>query len=292
MLTTLFLAVLLHAIVILGVTFSPPFSRAHGRQTPGLEVILVGDRGAAVAHNRNAKYLAQRNQRGSGNTLAAKSALIPKSSVAPADRPGVADGAGLAFRQAGSGSGGESLIATRGPTTRILYFSSAEAAKEASLLPLRLKNRPNYGMPSNDDGVQLRLRGKTRQQLWIAADTRATQVAEYLDSWRRKVERIGTLHFPSAARLQKHARMPIVEVTIDADGKLAHAVVRRSSGRPEIDEAAIRILTLAAPFAPFPRQLAANHDAIRIAYQWEFLSGAARASSVLYSEPQTQAGTP
>ena len=292
MLTTLFLAVLLHAIVILGVTFSPPFSHAHGRQTPGLEVILVGNQEPAVAHNRNAKYLAQRNQRGSGNTLAAKRALIPKSSPAPADRPGVAGGAGLAFRQSGSGSGGESLIATQGPTTKILYLSSAEAAKEAAQLPLRLENRPNYAMRSNDDGVELRLRGKGRRQLWIAADTRASQVAEYLDGWRRKVERVGTLHFPNAARLQKHAQMPIVEVTIDADGRLAHAIVRRSSGHPEIDDAAIRILTLAAPFAPFPRGLAAKHDAIRIAYEWEFLSGATRASSVLYSEPQTQAGTP
>ena len=67
MLTTCFVAALLHAIIILGVTFSPPKSDAHGG-APGLEVILVGDKGPAVAHNRNAKYLAQRNQLGSGNT--------------------------------------------------------------------------------------------------------------------------------------------------------------------------------------------------------------------------------
>jgi outer membrane biosynthesis protein TonB len=68
-----------------------------------------------------------------------------------------------------------------------------------------------------------------------------------------------------------------------------HAVVTRSSGHPEIDDAAKRILTLAAPYDPFSRALAAKHDEIRIAYEWQFLGGAAQGSSVFYSAPDVRA---
>ena len=51
-------------------------------------------------------------------------------------------------------------------------------------------------MAPNDDGIELRMRGESKQQLWIAADTRESDVAVYLDSWRRKIERVGTINFP------------------------------------------------------------------------------------------------
>jgi protein TonB len=53
----------------------------------------------------------------------------------------------------------------------------------------------------------------------------------------------------------------------------------------EIDEAAMRILKLAAPFDPFPAELGAKHDEIRIAYEWQFLGGASQGTSVFYAEP-------
>jgi protein TonB len=62
-------------------------------------------------------------------------------------------------------------------------------------------------------------------------------------------------------------------------------MVRRSSGHVEVDEAAMRILKLAAPYDPFPGDLAAKHDEIRIAYEWQFLGGAAQGSGVFYAEP-------
>jgi protein TonB len=145
-------------------------------------------------------------------------------------------------------------------------------------------------MAPNDDGVMLRMRGEPRQQLWIAADTRESDVAVYLDSWRRKVERVGTINFPEVARRERHSGTPVIEVTIGADGRLVQSVVRRSSGHPEIDEAAMRILKLAAPYDPFPGDLSSKHDEIRIAYEWQFLDGAAQGSSVYYADPNAGAG--
>jgi protein TonB len=85
MLTTCFLAALFHGIVILGVTFSPPGSKA-GDGAPALEVVLVNDQAPSVAKNPDAQYLSERTQKGTGNTLKRERTLIPKSSLMPVER--------------------------------------------------------------------------------------------------------------------------------------------------------------------------------------------------------------
>jgi protein TonB len=159
-------------------------------------------------------------------------------------------------------------------------------------MPELLEKRPDLAMTPNDEGIELRLRGESKQQLWIAADTRESDVAVYLDIWRRKIERVGTINFPDVARRTQLSGTPVIEVTIGSDGKLLKTVVRRSSGHAEIDEAAMRILKLASPYDPFPAAMNAKHDEIRIAYEWQFLGGAAQGSSVYYAEPSTPGARP
>jgi protein TonB len=285
MMTTIFLAALLHLIVILGVTFSAEDSASDNDEAPGLEVILVNGATPRAKQNRDARYLAQRNQTGAGNTLAAGRALIPMSSPAPLERPGTMDGDGAAQHRTGQDGGEDAALATAAPAPRIIYFAAAPANEESSESPLQLEDHPDLGMEPNDDGIQLRLRGEARKQLWVSADTRESDVAVYLDGWRRKVERVGTVNFPNVARRQSLSGTPVIEVTINADGRLEQAVLRSSSGHPELDDAALRILRLAAPFDPFPRELGEKHDQIRIAYEWQFLGGSSQGSSVLYSDP-------
>jgi protein TonB len=286
MLTTVFLAALLHGILILGVTFSSASGSKADDSAPGLAVVLVDDRVPSVRENPNARYLSERTQLGSGNTLKDERTLIPKSSLMSVDRLGVPSGEGLDAQQAGEDTGAEELISTHSPSQRIFYFASTSSAKDASEQPLLLEKRPDLAMTPNDDGVELRMRGEAKRELWIAADTRESDVAVYLDSWRRKIERVGTINFPEVARREKLSGTPVIEVTIGADGRLVQSVIRRSSGHAEIDEAALRILRLAAPFDPFPSELSAKHDEVRIAYEWQFLDGAAQGSTVFYSEPK------
>jgi protein TonB len=285
MLTTCFLAALLHGIVILGVTFGSSSGKTTDDGAPGLEVILVNDRAPSVPKNPNAHYLSQRTQLGAGNTTQHERSLIPKSSLMPVDRMGIPSGDGLSAERSGADSGDEELVATHSPSQKILYFASNTTAKDASELPLLLEKRPDLAMTPNDDGIELRLRGDAKHQLWIAADTRESDVAVYLDSWRRKIERVGTVNFPDVARRKNLTGTPVIEVTIGADGRLLQTIIRRSSGNAEIDEAAMRILKLAAPYDPFPSELSKKHDEIRIAYEWQFLGGAAPGGSVFYSEP-------
>ncbi len=285
MLTTCFLAALLHGILILGVTFSSVNGTRADDGAPGLAVVLVDDRTPSAAQNPNARYLSERTQLGSGNTLKDERSLIPKSSLMSVDRMGVPSGEGLDAQQAGADTGQEELVATHSPSQKIFYFASTSSAKDASEQPLLLEKRPDLAMTPNDDGIELRLRGEPKHELWIAADTRESDVAVYLDSWRRKIERVGTMNFPDVARREKLSGTPVIEVTIGADGKLVQSLIRRSSGHAEIDEAALRILKLAAPFDPFPSELSAKHDEVRIAYEWQFIGGAAQGGTVFYSEP-------
>ena len=291
MLTTCFVAALIHAIVILGVTFSGQ----HADSDPGeaaLEVVLVNDEAPSADKNSGAQYLAQRTQLGSGNTQALERTRIPTSSLMSVDRMGIPDGDGIAAEQAGRDLGDDDVVATPQQSSRIVYFASATAADQPSEVPLLLEKKPDLGMAPNDDGIQLRMRGKRRQQLWITADTRESDVAVYLDSWRRKIEHVGTIHFPDVARRGTLSGTPVIEVTIGADGRLVDSTIRRSSGHAELDEAAMRILKLAAPYDPFPRALGAKHDQIRIAYEWQFLGGAQQNSGVFYSEPNNTGVTP
>jgi len=66
---------------------------------------------------------------------------------------------------------------------------------------------------------------------------------------------------------------PHEEVVIAADGRLDDIVVRRSSGDTALDQAALRILRLAAPFAPLPPNIREDYDVLRFAYEWDFAAG-------------------
>jgi protein TonB len=280
LMTTFFLAVLLHAIIILGVTFSAPAEQGGGDETHGLEVVMVDNQSASAA-SPDAQYLAQRSQRGSGNSLSADRTLIPKSAPLTVAQAGDVNGVGSgAEGQSGSDIGEEARLASSAPSPRIVYFGTNNTAETAAAQQLLLSAVPTLGVSPNEDGVELRIRGEARQALWVTADTRASDIAVYLDHWRRKIERIGTVNFPSVARRQKNSGTPVIAVVIDSRGRLSEASIRKSSGHRELDDAALRILKLAAPFDPFPAELGATHDEIRIAYEWQFLGGAPAGSSV------------
>ena len=94
--------------------------------------------------------------------------------------------------------------------------------------------------------------------------------AWYLAAWRRKVERVGNLNYPDAARQRKLQGSLRLLVAIAADGTLREARVLESSGHAELDSAAVRIARLAAPFAPLPPAMRRNTDVLEIVRMWQF----------------------
>ena len=128
--------------------------------------------------------------------------------------------------------------------------------------------------PGPEDEGPAQLRGPKRDELWTTPDTKAAELAPYLDGWRRKVEHIGTIHFPRVARGAVGQKAnPVIEVGINADGSLDKAEIRRSSGSVELDNAALQTLKLASPFDPFPPDLARQHRVLRFVYEWQWTRG-------------------
>ena len=96
--------------------------------------------------------------------------------------------------------------------------------------------------------------------------------SQYLDDWRRKVERIGAMNYPEEARGKFFGSL-VLSVALRPDGSVDRIVVTRSSGNPVLDEAAKRIVTFAAPFAPFPPDIRKETDYLDITRTWTFTRG-------------------
>lgn len=262
-----FFAALLHGIVILGVTFGAPGGNG---AAPGLQVLLVADDVPAADRNDDASYLAQRTQLGSGAGAAVRT---PRSQArrgnAQPPEPLEVTGA----------DAHERVLTANVQRSTMTWIGSIHTPRVQSRPPAL----PDVALPDAVAGEDLEtseLAGKERKELWITPDTRESSLAPYLDAWRRKVERLGTLNFPAAARQAPGAASPVLEVAIDSNGQLASALIQRSSGSPELDAAAISILRLASPFEPFPRELAANYRVLRFAYAWEFAGGGTTSGTV------------
>lgn len=276
LLMTIFLAAVLHGIVILGITFSAggPAQDA----APGLEVLLVSDEVPTAARNDTARYLAQRTQLGSGNTDRAAAPRNRASARSPVAHDGVEDGVSFTATSGAAGSDGERVLTTTASRPDIRYVGAVDAG-DSGERPIRLEGSAAAPMGPDDAGPA-QLRGPHRSELWVTPDTREATLAPYLDHWRRRVERIGTLNYPIAARHDAGRASPVLEVEIAADGRLVSARVRRTSGDPDLDHAALEILKLASPFDPFPAELARKYHALRFAYEWQFVGGRAARGAV------------
>lgn len=271
LLAMLFFVALLHGVIILGLTFQSPIASHDG--APGLQVLLVSDEVPAADRNDHATYLAQRTQLGSGNTRDDVTPRNPaQAPVLPAQQ-GTPEGNSLAPAGQKAGSLDRRVIITSGWSTAVQYMTDEGSAGTSAEQPMLLDSQASDQPGPEDEAGPVRLRGPKRDELWVTPDTRASIVAPYLVAWRSKVERVGTLNFPAAARHAGTNASPVVEVAIDADGRLELAAISRSSGDPELDQAALTILKLASPFDPFPPELAHRYRVLHFVYEWQFVGG-------------------
>lgn len=268
--TTLFLVALLHVIVITGVTFIGPIGQSKS-PAPTLEVLLLTDNAPSRESNPDAVYLAQRSQVGNGNTQKRERAANPADSPLAAMNDGTAEGNSLEFAQALAGSAAVEVVASRAERSALAYQSGTDLPARSNESPLALSPTPPNPITTSLIDDDLRLRGQDSREAFITPDTRESRLAPYLDGWKRKIERIGTLNYPLAARQRFNQRNPVVEVVIVANGQLRSAVIQQSSGDAAMDQAALNILRRAAPFDPFPANLKRDYDQLRFAYEWQFL---------------------
>jgi protein TonB len=283
--TTFFLAALFHGILIIGVTFSAP--TPPGGMAQAFEVLLVRD-AAREKRAEQADYLAQVAQDGAGNTLKAVSATSVPAAPLRVDRPGARDGSALADSMPGLESEAPDLVVSRDsaipPVAAVPDPTRAPDPRTAAAL--RLESNPDSDRMVAEPDEQTQIRGDPSRVLIVTGRTQESRIAPYLDRWKRKVERIGTLNFPDQARRQRLSGSPTLEVAIRADGTLEAIVVRRSSGEKLLDQAALGILRLAAPFEPFPSEIREEYDVLRFVYEWQFIGGVVHDSTVRTLAPE------
>lgn len=269
--TTLFLAALFHGIVILGITFAVPRSSS---PAPTLEVLLLTGNDTRAADNPNAQYLAQRSQQGSGTTEERVRPANPASSAVMAEQAGVPDGNSDRYKEAVAGQRSTEIISSRSDRSEVEYRSGDQSPSQQSEIPLALSPTAPRPIATSATDTTLVLRGKRFDGATeIVPNTRESKLAPYLSAWRTKIERLGTLNFPQNARNARTGN-PVLEVSLLPDGTLGDAIIRRSSGSKEIDQAALSILRLASPFDPFPSELRKQYRELRFAYEWQFLGAA------------------
>jgi len=113
---------------------------------------------------------------------------------------------------------------------------------------------------------------KRPRKKFIGARAAEYRFAQYEEDWRQKIERIGTLNYPSQARGKLYGNLRLT-VTIRPDGSVQSVDLDRSSGLKVLDAAAFKIVRMASPFAPFPPNIRKDTDLLVITRTWFFGRG-------------------
>ena len=113
---------------------------------------------------------------------------------------------------------------------------------------------------------------KRPRKKFIGTRAEEYRFAQYIESWRQKIERVGTLNYPEAARGKLYGTLALT-VTIMADGSVGSVEINRSSGHKVLDDAAKRIVQMASPYSPFPPDIRRDTDILEITRTWYFTQG-------------------
>lgn len=254
---TLFFAGAFHAMIILGITFGMHDEPPPEEQLPTLDITVANRR---TPPPDEADYLAQTSQEGGGN-VAEK---VKPTQAIPEQAP-------VVIPQQPKPAPAE-VVTTDTSRTRIKQEERETPETDMSdVTAARLIER-SMEMVNLSEQLSESMQAYARRprQIYVSARTREFKYANYMSEWVKKVERVGNLNYPDQARREGLSGKLIMDVTLNADGTVRNISILRPSGQPVIDEAARRIVNLAAPFAPFPPEIIKDADILHITRTWEF----------------------
>jgi periplasmic protein TonB len=268
---TMFLAVALHAAIILGVTFTYVTNKP---STHTMEVTLAQHR----SKNRpdKADFLAQFSQIGSG-TLEKKELLTSPTEAQFQDteiRETSQDMPQQASRKISEQKKTVVTTTSKSNSKIALDDQLAKPTPSESDLEtdksLRTRALEIASLEARLDRQRQIYAKRPRIKRLTSLSTASSADAFYLNSWRRKIESVGNLNYPEEARRRKLYGSLRLMVAILPDGSLKEIELLESSKHKVLDDAAIRIVKLAAPYAPFPDELRQTTDVLEIIRTWQF----------------------
>ncbi len=267
---TFFLAVIFHGLVILGITFtvSPP---ADSKTAPALDIILVQTKSPAEVEE--AEYLAQISQKGGGDAEEKARARELFSAPTLSDTSGIA--AQTSVRQIQKQKQNEELALLTQNDAEHLFYSDKNPVKaddDTTVNKTDSSQNTQVAKQAAEISNVIERQASIERTRYLNSSTKEFTPAKYMREWINRVERVGNLNYPDQARRKKLSGTLILDVVIDSNGRLVKTDLRQSSGHQVLDDAAKRIVKLAAPFSAFPKKLLKEADVIHITRSWEFLS--------------------
>ncbi len=272
---TVFLSASVHAMVILGVGFS---YLDESISAPTMEITLAQYR--SEVPSEQADFLAQENQSGSGTLQEVVAPSTPFTSEFNADVLQEVSPLSQTMAAASNDVVADISVLTSSRSDQLLEQRTDQESTEAENPEGDEYTQEELSLSIASLQAQLDLQREAyarrpRKYTIASASTRKSQDALYLDSWRKRIESVGNLNYPQAARQREIYGDLRLLVALKPDGSLNEVLILQSSSSAILDQAAIEIVNLAAPFEPFPEELLGQYDILEIIRTWRFQEGAA-----------------
>lgn len=268
---TLFLAIVLHAVVVLGVSFKA--QERDNSLSKTLEVTLSSYKSDLAPEK--ADFLAQENQQGSGT---AEEAKVLTTDTEALFQSNVINDTSLQEQQASAPkkvNSQQSVVTTQGQSQFKMPVRQKQAQQETELPDGPEKNLLERSLEiasleAKLDSLRQTDAKRPRVSRLTAASTMKASDAYYLNSWRRRIEENGARNYPREAEgCIDDCRLRLL-VRIKPNGTIDELRVLQSSGRKALDDAAIRIVRMSAPFPPFTEEMKKTTDILEIIRTWQF----------------------
>ncbi len=264
---TLFMSLCVHAMLILGVGFTVSMAP---KVVSNMEVTLASYRSEQAPESPD--FMAQANQEGSGSEDQALAPSTPQTSPFIDNRSNLLDQY-LSERPTAPANDAANQVAREGGIQR---ESRQVDAERKPLLEDFDRQQPGSALATLQAQLDLHRQEyakRPRRYTISSAYTQQSADAAYLDAWRKRIEGIGNLNYPQEASAQGVYGTLRLLVALKPDGSVADIRILRSSGARLLDEAAVRIVQLSAPFPPFPPELRSSVDILEIIRTWQFQRG-------------------
>jgi len=260
---TLFLAISLHALVILGISFSSNEPTKPNNVTT-MDITLVQQK--AEKKPEKADYLAQADQHGSGNTKERVAHQAEQSKPAIAETKGAADQQQTASRKKQQTQTNTTLMTSKKSAKKVSIAKSPVVSRQTEKIDRRelIRRSKQIARLSAQNDANWQAYSELPDSKYLYANTRHHADAAYLAAWARKVKQIGEMNYPYEARRKQLSGSLMMEVAIKPDGALESTRIIKSSGHKVLDKAAISIVKLAAPYSRVPPEVLGDHKVLRI----------------------------
>jgi protein TonB len=280
---SLFMAIAAHLFLIFGVTFE--FSQASPRIDSPLDIILVQT--STEEKPRDAQHFAPVNHQGSGQLEKDLRPATPVPSPFPEQAPEVIGSAPPpSLASAPVAPVLEQLTTHRESTHSVTnqrhevpVENETAVGEQTQNVPVVENVTPNELIVNAQKLASLQAELDRKFQEFSkrpkhkhidSSSAKEYKYASYMEDWRLRVEGIGNQNYPEEARHKRLSGHLVLDVAINADGTIHAISVRKPSSFPVLDEAAVQIARLAAPYAPFPENISKETDVLHIIRTWVF----------------------